>query len=342
VQAFDVRTVNSLAAARAALPRDLSRTAFIGEAFPDLAGFGVGAINPDHLVTALEFARGRKTAFELAALRVASELGARGHVAAARAFEAGGSEFDIELAFLAGTGLREQELPYNPIIALNEGAAVLHYQVLDRRRPTARRSLLIDAGAEFNGYASDITRTLAAAPGPYADLIQAMDRLQLDLCDRARAGTDWKDIHIESYRRIGQLLVDAGILRCGVDEADARGLIRVFYPHGIGHLLGLQVHDTGGLWANDRGTPIDRPPGHPFLRLTRRLEPGFVVTMEPGFYFIDTLLAEARADSRASGIDWQRVAELKPYGGIRIEDNLAIRGEGPPENLTRDAFRSLA
>jgi Xaa-Pro dipeptidase len=339
---FDVRVVSTRAAARAALPRDLSRSAFVGEAFAELTSFGVGAVNPEHLLVRLEFPRAAKTPYELAAMRTASQLGARGHLAAATAFAAGGSEFDISLAFLRGTGLREQELPYNPIIALNEGAAVLHYQVQQRESPAARHSLLIDAGAEFAGYASDITRTHAAAPGDFADLIVAMDKLQLQLCDRTRAGVDWRDIHLLSYRGIGQLLIDAGVLRCSLDEAQGRGLIRIFYPHGIGHLLGLQVHDAGGLWADDSGRTIARPDGHPFLRLTRVLEPGFVVTMEPGLYFIDALLAEARQDGRGQAIDWSRVEALRPFGGIRIEDNLAVRAAGPPENLTRNAFRVAA
>ncbi len=342
VASFDVRVVSSRAAARAALPRDLSRSAFVGEAFAELTNFGVGAVNPEHLLIRLEFPRAVKTPYEVAAMRTANLLGARGHTAAAKAFAAGGSEFDISLAFLRGTGLREQELPYNPIIALNESAAVLHYQVQERESPPARHSLLIDAGAEFAGYASDITRTHAAAPGDFADLIVAMDRLQLQLCDRTRAGVDWRDIHLLSYQRIGQLLIDAGVLRCSLDEAQARGVIRVFYPHGIGHLLGLQVHDAGGLWADDSGRTIARPDGHPFLRLTRVLEPGFVVTMEPGLYFIDALLAQARQDERGPAIDWSRVEALRPFGGIRIEDNLVVQPSGPPENLTRNAFRAAA
>ena len=340
IASFEVRVVGSRAAARAALPQDLSRAAYVGEPFPELTSFGVGAVNPEHLLVRLEFPRAVKTPYELAAMRAASRLGARGHSAAAQAFVAGGSEFDIGLAFLAGTGLREQELPYNPIIALNEGAAVLHYQVQERRAPATRHSMLIDAGAEYAGYASDITRSYAATAGDFADLIEAMDRLQLQLCDRTRAGADWRDVHLASYRGIGQLLVDAGILRCNVTEAEERGVIGVFYPHGIGHLLGLQVHDSGGLWADDCGRTIARPPDHPFLRLTRVLQPGFVVTMEPGLYFIDALLAEARNDARGKLIDWPRVESFKRYGGIRIEDNLAVQVAGPPENLTRDAFRA--
>jgi Xaa-Pro dipeptidase len=122
----------------------------------------------------------------------------------------------------------------------------------------------------------------------------------------------------------------------------AERVTSVFFPHGIGHLLGLQVHDVAGLAADPSGTrEAPRPEGHPFLRLTRTLEPGFVVTVEPGIYFIDLLLDEARADGRGRHIDWAAVERLKPFGGIRIEDDVACT-PGTPENLTRDAFAALA
>ena len=85
------------------------------------------------------------------------------------------------------------------------------------------------------------------------------------------------------------------------------------------------------------GAKLRGPPGHPYLRLTRRLEPGFVVTMEPGLYFIEPLLAQARADARGAHINWPRVENLRRFGGIRIEDDLVVTASGC-ENLTRDAF----
>jgi Xaa-Pro dipeptidase len=111
----------------------------------------------------------------------------------------------------------------------------------------------------------------------------------------------------------------------------------VFFPHGIGHLLGLQVHDVAGLAGDAAGREIPRPEGHPFLRLTRRLEPGFVVTIEPGLYFIELLLDAARSAGHGGRINWDAVERLRPYGGIRIEDDVACT-PGEPENLTRDAF----
>ena len=337
VSHFDLRSAPDRAAARALLPHDLSGTAYIGDALPELASWGVGAVNPAALMRRLDYVRAVKTPYELLCLREANRLGALGHLAAARAFRAGGSEFEIELAFLKACGLREQELPYNPIIALNSGGAVLHYQVLQKRPPPERYSLLIDAGAEFAGYASDITRSYSAEDADFAALIARLDRMQQALCARVRAGVDWRDIHLLAHRLTAEVLREADLILCGVEEALEREVTSVFLPHGIGHLLGLEVHDVGGFWRSPEEGDIPRPPGHPYLRLTRTLEAGFVVTMEPGIYFIDQLLETARADQRAALINWSRVAQLGRFGGIRIEDDLAVQ-RGGCENLTRDAF----
>lgn len=334
---FEIVPTVDRVAARKALPDDLSHTAYIGDAFPELSGWGVGAVNPAPLIRRLDFTRACKSPYELQCLREASRLGAQGHLAAAEAFRSGASEFEIELAFLRACGLREQELPYNPIIALNEGGAVLHYQVLERHPPAQRYSLLIDAGAEFAGYASDITRTHALRDGDFRALIRRMDEMQQTLCDGVRAGVDWRDVHLRAHHLTATLLREADITSCSAEESVATGVSSVFFPHGIGHLLGLEVHDVGGFMRSPEGADIPRPDGHPYLRLTRILEAGFVVTMEPGIYFIEQLLAAARADSRASRINWSRVADLSRFGGIRIEDDLAVTTSGC-ENLTRDAF----
>ena len=335
---FEVVIVNSKDQARAALPRDLGKTAWIGDALPDLLGWGVGSINPPDLSRRLDFTRACKTPYEIACLAEANRIGALGHAAAERCFHGGGSEYEIHQAFASACGQREQELPYNAIVALNEAASVLHYQVLRRTRPDCHRSLLLDAGASFAGYGSDITRTTAAETGDFADLVTAMDQLQLGLCDLARPGADWRDIHAAAVERITALLHESGVLRCSVAEALDSGASRLFFPHGIGHLLGLQVHDVGGTMADDEGGVLPKPPKDPALRLTRRLEPGFVVTMEPGLYFIEALLGPARSGPHAARIDWKRVQALTPFGGIRVEDNLAITATGC-DNLTRRAFR---
>jgi Xaa-Pro dipeptidase len=340
VEHFDVHGAEDLAAARELLPHDLSRAAYIGDPTPEITAWGPAAVNPRALMRRLDYTRAVKTPYELVCLRAASRLGARGHLAAARSFAEGGTEFDIELAFLTACGLREHELPYNPIIALNEGGAVLHYQILNRTAPAERHSLLIDAGAEFGGYPCDITRTYSHADADFRALIGRVDAMQQTLCRRVRAGLDWRSVHLEAHELAARLLKDADIIRCSAEEAVATGVTSVFLPHGIGHLLGLEVHDVGGLMASPEGGEIPRPEGHPYLRLTRILEEGFVVTMEPGIYFIPQLLESARADQRSVAINWSRVQGLKKFGGIRVEDDLAVTATGS-ENLTRDAFRSL-
>jgi Xaa-Pro dipeptidase len=338
LECFDVQVIREPAAARRYVPAGAD---FVGEPFNGMESWGFGTVNPAPLMAVLHFARASKTPYELACLRRAAAAGARAHRAAARAFAAGASEYQIHLAYLAASGHTEAGLPYPNIIALNEGAAVLHYTELQTEAPAERRSLLIDAGAQFRGYASDITRTHAAAPGPFADLIAGMDALELQLCEMVRPGVHYPDIHLTAHRLIAELLVAQRIVNCSADAAVATELTGVFFPHGIGHLLGLQVHDIGGHQTAAEGGTTPPPAPHRYLRLTRTLTAGTVVTIEPGLYFIDLLLAKARGDARGRDINWQRVGELAPYGGVRIEDDVVATADGA-ENLTRDAFAALA
>jgi Xaa-Pro dipeptidase len=297
--------------------------------------------NPKELLALLDYERAVKTPYELACLRKASEMGALGHAAALAAFHRGGSEYDAHMSYLAACQQREEEMPYNNIVAYNEHAAVLHYQHLERTAPSPLRSFLIDAGAQYRGYAADITRSYARTAGRFADLVKAMDKAQLTLCAEILAGRDYRDVHLSAHRVLGDVMQKIGLTKLPGQAALENGVTGVFFPHGIGHLLGLQVHDVGGVMGDAAGHERERPKGHPFLRLTRMLEPGVVVTVEPGIYLIDSLLAAAHADQRRAHIDWAVVDELKPYGGIRIEDNVAATA-GKPENMTRDAFARVA
>ncbi len=335
VSAWDVRVVRSGLEAREAVPP--ANYALLGE--PDLDWEGLAEPNPARVLDGLEYLRGNKTAYELSCLAEASLKAARGHLAAERAWRDGGSEFDAHLAYCAAAGQRDDELPYRNIIGFDRHGAVLHYQHLERERPAISRSFLIDAGASAAGYAADITRTWVADAGDFADLVAALDECQQRLAGGVRPGRDFRELHLDAHLEIGQLLSAAGLARCSAEAAVDSGVTRTFFPHGLGHLLGLQVHDVAGTRAAGTGE-IPRPEGHPFLRLTRTLEEGSVVTIEPGIYFIDLLLAEARADARSPLIDWGKVDVLYPYGGVRIEDNVVALGKGP-RNLTREAFAAL-
>ncbi len=316
------------------------RTAFVGDA-PSLAGIASPEqINATRLVNRIHLDRTIKTGYEIACIAEANRLAAISHTEAERAFREGCSEYAIHQRYCSASGLLDHELPYGNIVALNKHGAVLHYQAREHRVPGTLNSFLIDGGATVQGYASDITRTYAAKDGEFAAMIDAMNEMQLGLCNEMRAGVDYRDLHLATHGRISTILKDFEIINVAADEAVDSGLSSVFYPHGLGHFLGLQTHDVAGLIGDADGTEIPRPEGHPYLRLTRTLEPGNVLTVEPGVYFIDTLLRKWKADGNSAAINWNRVEVFRDFGGIRIEDNIVVT-DGDPVNLSRAAFASV-
>ena len=315
-------------------------TAYIGDA-PCLAeAVSSTRLNPARLLNRIHLDRTRKTAYEIACMAQAARLGAVAHTAAEQAFREGLSEYDIHQRYCMSIQMVDAELPYGNIVALNEHAAVLHYQEHEQQVPDQLRSFLIDAGATVHGYACDITRTYATESGEFSDLILAMDTMQQRLCAAVVEGLDYRDLHLRAHLDIAGILKDFDIIRPSAEDAVASGLSAVFYPHGLGHFLGLQTHDVAGLIADVEGTPIPRPEGHPFLRLTRTLEAGNVLTIEPGLYFIEPLLRKWRENGDIAAINWDKVETLAPYGGIRIEDDMVVT-HGAPRNLTREAFEAL-
>jgi len=338
VEHFDIAIIHEPGEARAHLPRDPARTAIVGE--PNAALDDFVPNNPQAVLERLHWGRSCKTPYELAMMRVASRIGVRAHRAAEAAFRDGASEFDIHLAYLAAARQGDNELPYGNIIALNEHAAVLHYTGLDRAPPAHVHSFLIDAGASFHGYASDITRTHAAADDDFAALVASVDAAQQGFCAKVRAGQSYAELHLHAHHVLAGVLAEHGIIRMSPESAVESGVSSAFFPHGLGHPIGLQVHDVAGFQAGPDGGSIARPVGHPHLRMTRALEPGMVVTIEPGLYFIDLLLGALRGKPVGKDVDWDRVDMLKKYGGIRIEDDV-ICTQDKPENLTRDAFAAL-
>ena len=334
VEHFDIEVIRTADEAMRLLPPAF-RCAIVGE--PQSALGGYVPTNPEPVVQYLEYHRAFKTPYEIEMMRRASRIGVRAHRAAERAFRAGSSEFGIHLAYCQAAGQDANDLPYGNIVALNEHGAVLHYTSRDRLPPKPVRSFLIDAGASFGGYASDITRTYSAADDEFAAMIRAVDAAQLALCDQVRAGTHYASIHLDAHLRLAGVLREFGVLRTTPEDALASGVSSAFFPHGIGHGIGLQVHDVAGFAASDAGGTIAKPDGHPYLRLTRTLEPGMVVTIEPGIYFIDMLLDELKQKGLGDAVEWERVEMFKPFGGIRIEDDVVCTG-GEPLNLTREAF----
>ncbi|MBT2115753.1 Xaa-Pro dipeptidase [Dyella sp. LX-66] len=336
VEHFDITIVRTAEEAVAQLPGAQTRRAVIAPAQPAVAG--IEPNNPQDLLDILHWHRSYKTPYELALMREASRIGARAHRAAEQAFRAGASELGIHQAYLAAAGAIDAELPYASIVALNQHGAVLHYTHFGRVAPEYHRSFLIDAGANAFGYASDITRTYAGrGEDEFQALIDSVEAAQLTFAAKVRAGQSYPDLHVHAHHVLAGVLREHGFIRMAAESAVETGVTAAFFPHGLGHPIGLQVHDVAGFQQGERGGSIPRPAGHPYLRMTRTLEPGMVVTIEPGLYFIDMLLNELRDTPVAKDIDWERIELFKPYGGIRIEDDVACTA-GEPENLTRDAF----
>lgn len=332
---FDIKLMAKPTDIESILPSDKSKSAYIG-AHSDVASrYGFSQINPDNVLNYFHYHRVYKTDYDLVCLREANRLAVLGHVAAKDAFYNKASEFEIQLAYLSAVGQSENEMPYGNIVALNENAAILHYTALDQMVPSEHRSFLIDAGASFHGYAADITRTYSFNDDEFAELIAAVNVMQLELGKSLKPNSSYVDLHIANHYQLAEILKRFKLVNMSVEAMVEQGITAHFYPHGLGHHLGLQVHDMGGFMANEQGETISSPSAHPFLRTTRGIESKQVFTIEPGLYFIEQFLSDLAKSEHSQYINWAKVDSFRAFGGIRIEDNIIVHNDRL-ENMTRD------
>ncbi len=168
----------------------------------------------------------------------------------------------------------------------------------------------------------------------FRDLLVGMEYVERELVNLIKPGVRYPDLHSDALVKIGELLLDHSICFGSLEGLLNNEIPHLFMPHGVGHLLGIQVHDLGGHLKDVNGT-IELPPVHsPFLRNTRVMSENMVFTVEPGCYFIPSLLEAQRNTKKGKLINWRTIEQLYPYGGIRIEDNILVTKDGP-ENLTR-------
>ncbi len=278
-----------------------------------------------------------KSDYEVVCLKIANQKAALAHKVAEQEFRSGKSEQQIHLAYVETTGLLEHQMPYNNIVALNNHASILHYTTCETKVPRLSKSLLIDAGVSFNGYHSDITRTYSQESGGFADLIQAVDEIQLNCIESINVGQNFLDLHIDTHLKIAKIIQQFNFVDMSIEGMVESGVTSAFFPHGLGHLIGLQVHDVGGQFSDPTGVVNSPPASHPFLRCTRSIEVGMTLTIEPGLYFINSLLTEQQNSKNGKAFNWDKIEDFIPYGGIRIEDNILIQKDGVL-NLTRNAF----
>lgn len=319
--------------------RDRPRLAFIGEHHGAARALGIepSMVNPAPLLAWLDFHRACKSEYEIEQLRAANHLALRGHTAAADCFLAGGSELDIHARYLQACRISELDTPYNNIVAINEKSAILHYQNKRTQDEIAGKGhvLLIDAGCRINGYCSDITRTTTSPDCHplFVSLVTEVDRLKRQLVGRVRPDMDYADLQREAMAALAGILRRHDLAYGSEEELLALRIPHLFMPHGVGHLLGLQVHDVGGHLASPTGERKPPPPEFPYLRNTRTLVEDMVFTVEPGLYFIPMLLDPERDTPRGRLLNWTLVDALVPYGGTRSEDNVRVT-RGGVENLT--------
>lgn len=226
-----------------------------------------------------------------------------------------------------------QRTAYDTIVGSGPNAAVLHFSPTSRELREGEL-VLIDAGAEYDGYACDVTRTYPVGPRfspEQRDLYAIVLAAQKRAVAGCRAGKEFRDLHIETAVDMTRGLVDFGLLRGEPESLVEQCAHYLFFPHGLGHMVGLGVRDASGRYP---GRPKDERPHFETLRLDLPLEPGYVVTIEPGLYFIPALLNDAERRQRyREQVDWDRVDRMLDFGGIRIEDNVLVTA-GEPEVLT--------
>lgn len=316
----------------------LNQAVFIGNETKYASAWQGVKINCELMQARLNWYRREKSEYEIHCLSQANRIASVAHKAAHEAFLNGGSEYDIHMQYLHSIQAVDTDLPYTGIVALDKNGAILHYHGRELKKNGS--VLLIDSGARFNHYASDITRTYATknAHPVFLQLLKDMQSLQLDLCAQIVPGTDYPTLHDQCLKSIGHILKNNGILNANenIDQAVADGLVRPFFPHGLGHFLGIQVHDVGGKQLDEQGNPITGKSSYRSLRFMGVLQKGNVVTVEPGLYFIEALLSPLRAhSSHSKRLHWKLIDELIPYGGIRIEDDV-LATENGARNLTRE------
>lgn len=240
-------------------------------------------------------------------------------------------QIELEAEFFRHGGARTG---YGTIVGAGSNSAILHFE------PSARvvrpgNFVLIDAGAEVDRYVADVTRTHVAGQATafqrdlYQTVLQAHDRA----IARCVAGAEWKSIHLAAAVDLVAGLVTMGVMRGTPESLVEQEAHALFFPHGLGHMVGLGVRDASG---RSPGRPKDPRPALRTLRMDLPLEVNYVVTVEPGLYFIPPLLSDpARRARFAACVNWALVDQHLDLGGVRIEDNVLVTA-GAPEVLTKE------
>jgi Xaa-Pro aminopeptidase len=279
-------------------------------------------------------ARRPKDEGELTLLRQAVGATRAAHAAAVATIRPGATEREVQIE-LETAALRAgaTSMGYATIVGTGVNSAIFH-ATPGATKIGEHEFVLIDAGAEVDGYTADVTRTYPASGKFTKDqqwIYDAVLRALTRATDACRVGTEWSEVHLTAARSLAESLKEAGVLNGSPEEAVESEAIALFFPHGVGHLVGLGVRDASGPALGRKG---DRKFGGIALRMDIPLDEGYLTTVEPGLYFIPALIqSEERRQRFGNLVNWAEAERYLGLGGVRLEDNILVTAQGPV-NLT--------
>ncbi|KAJ1955444.1 hypothetical protein EC988_001880 [Linderina pennispora] len=292
-------------------------------------------VESESLLEAVHEARVFKDDYEVDVMRRANKISGDAHVTLMKEARVGVTEAQLHGRFI-GLTISQGCLyeAYGGIVARGRNAAILHYTKNNQVLDSADDMVLVDCGGQLEDYASDITRTWPVG-AKFTPECRAIYEIVLDMQKQVIAACgphkQWEDMHALSNQVAAQGLLKLGILKGDLAEIAKHHVVGYFMPHGIGHLIGIDTHDVAGY---PKGVERINAPGLRYLRARREMLPQMAFTVEPGLYFVDDILATAKANPEvAQFIDFDVVAKYRKVGGVRIEDNIVITESGNT-NLT--------
>lgn len=289
----------------------------------------------ERLTTALDHERRKKDEWEVQLMRRTAQATAAGYALMPGVIKPGITERQIQIELEAGFSRAGADgTGYASIVGTGANSRIFHFTPGDKK-VASDDLVLIDAGAMIDDYVIDVTRTYSASgtwAGRQADVRAIVRAAQEAVFAQCKPGSRWSECHRAAALVIAKGIVDLGLSRVGAEDLCESGAVALFLPHGVGHAVGLGVRDSGGAMPGAPKEPSKVCGVN--IRVDLPLEPGFVMTIEPGLYMIPALLDKEETRSKYGDmLNWSALESWKNFGGLRLEDNLLIT-EGEPENLT--------
>ena len=301
----------------------------------DLLGQKPSELQPSHaLIHAVIDQRSIKTNEEIEEMTLAVNITRQMHIAAMIATKEGKMEYEVVGKILETMRAHNAELSYPVIFSINGQTLHNHYH---GNEMLAGRLAINDSGCETEmGYAGDITRTIPVSgkfTSKQKDIYETVLSMEVLAIESLKPNLMYKDVHLSSNKILLENLKSLGLVNGNVEDMVAQGVGGLFMPHGLGHMIGMDVHDMEGLGENyvgyregmERSTQL----GLKSLRMAKELAAGHVITVEPGCYFIPELISKFKAEGKFKEyVNYSKLEEYLDFGGIRIEDNILITENG--------------